>query len=44
MTEQTTSSNPIDMARAGQTPDTVLQVDDHGGTGVFDAFHPRPTS
>ncbi|XAS74989.1 heterodisulfide reductase-related iron-sulfur binding cluster [Dermatophilaceae bacterium Sec6.4] len=40
MTEQTTSSNPIDMARAGQTPDTVLQVDDHGGTGVFDAFHP----
>ncbi|MDQ2851990.1 MAG: 4Fe-4S dicluster domain-containing protein, partial [Actinomycetota bacterium] len=40
MTEQTTSSSPIDMARAGQTPDTVLQVDDHGGTGVFDAFHP----
>ncbi|MEO8750511.1 MAG: heterodisulfide reductase-related iron-sulfur binding cluster [Allobranchiibius sp.] len=40
MTEQTTSSSPIDMARAGQTPDTVLQVDDPGGTGVFDAFHP----
>ncbi|MBO1767274.1 heterodisulfide reductase-related iron-sulfur binding cluster [Allobranchiibius sp. GilTou38] len=40
MSDQTTSSHDTAPAAAHQQPDTALQVEDHGDTGVFDAFHP----
>ncbi|NYJ76181.1 heterodisulfide reductase-related iron-sulfur binding cluster [Allobranchiibius huperziae] len=40
MSDQTTSSHDTTPAAAHQQPDTALQVEDHGDTGVFDAFHP----